>query len=133
MNSTIIDTFCEYFKISKEEFFNFSNDEKNLKIIACKIKHLGDFTSSIFIVIFNKFKKNFEEFFFNSVKFYSSMLEKAIEYKNTLENENDFELILSEKTGHLNFKFLNSDLLNKYLSIHTNKNKIIKTCKFFLF
>lgn len=131
----VIEFFCNINKVDIQDYKKIIAEEHFIKLYPCKYKNLGQFTTSIFIVLFNKFRKNLNQQV--DVEFYKNIFNKLLEYKISVlgTGNTDLNINLSEKTGHFNFNFSNQEILKKYglddltdiSSADDKKNRVINS------
>jgi len=129
---TFLNFFLNELKIEEKELYDLIKDPNLVKLFPCKNKAQGEISSTFLITFSNKFKKNLINCNYEFSKFYIEIHSKFIEFLNSQMNEVEFQTNLSEKTGHVNFKFSSTEALEKYnLNLLNNSNIIDneKKCK----
>jgi arginine-tRNA-protein transferase len=109
----------EVFKIGLEKF-NTNLNENNYKVFFNKNNKFGDYSSSLFIVLYQSLKNDegFKTAFSTPKEFYTFMFGL---FKHFIEGKDEkFTITLSDNTGHLNFFVKNKD---EYKTFRENKLK----------
>jgi len=101
------------FKINQNNYQSFISENNFIKIFPCKNKNQGEISSTFFIALYSKFKKDIEGKNLNSENFYAKMYFNINEFFSVLNLTEEIQVNLS-KTGHVNFKFFSNEILEKY-------------------